>query len=81
MIARRRRKIFGGIIVFYMDFYDIFVRFGGVFNAILKDLYSKMRYKIPKKIPPGGGQIIENAMNCKYDTQKTPPLFIQIWEN
>ena len=48
MIARRRRKIFGGIIVFYMDFYDMFVRFGGVFNAILKDLYSKMQYKIPK---------------------------------
>ena len=46
MIARRRRKIFGGIIVFYMDLYDMFVRFGGVFNAILKDLYSKMRYKI-----------------------------------
>ena len=48
MIARRRRKNFGGIIVFYMDLYDMFVRFGGVFNAILKDLYSKMRYKIQK---------------------------------
>ena len=34
--------------MFYMDLYDMFVRFGGVFNAILKDLYSKMRYKIQK---------------------------------
>ena len=35
---------FGVIVMFYMDFYDIFVR-GDVFNTILKDLYSKIRYK------------------------------------
>ena len=42
--------------MFYMDFYDMFVRFGGVFNAILKDLCSKIRYKIPKIFPPAAGQ-------------------------
>ena len=74
MIARRRPKNFGGIIVFYMDFYDMFVRFGGVFNAILKDLCSKMRYKIPKIFPPAAGQ--SRLLNEIRKEHAKPPLIV-----
>ena len=74
MIARRRPKNFGGIIVFYMDFYDMFVRFGGVFNAILKDLCSKMRYKIPKFFPPAAGQ--SRLLNEIRKEHAKPPLIV-----
>ena len=79
MIARRRRNFFGGIIVFYRDFYDMFVRFGGVFNAILKDFYNKMRYKIPKNFPPAAGPSrLYDEIRKEHATPPLPPYCFEI---